>query len=313
VQIVSFNDYVPGVVKGNRTVDISRAVEHIVGPAPPMQKMPALVARFKEVEESVRELVESTTGDVALADVQLRVPTGRPGKMLFGVGNYLEGLDPFNEPVDLFLKSPSSILDPGGTVVLPPNDTQLFFHEAEFGVVIGEYARNVSAAEANDYIFGYIGVIDVSARIGPVGGIQNKSFDTFCPLGPCITTADEMHDVSDVRIRLWVNDILHQDYSTSDMHHKIPELIEFGSSVMTLEPGDVIACGTNHSGLGPIQHGDTVTLEVDGVGSFSVTVSDDRRRRWPHGPDPAVGDRVRQYHLTGNMPLDSMFSVHPLP
>ena len=137
-------------------------------------------------------------------------------------------------------------------------------------------------------IFGYTGLIDVSARgegrrTWRAGSWMGKSFDTFGPLGPVIVTADEMPNPNDVHVRFWNDGQLRHDYNTDDMEHRVPELIEFATSIMTLNTGDVLSCGTNHEGLGPLQDGETVEFELAGIGSMTLHVSDPLKRTWERG------------------------------
>src|SRR5262249_22447154 len=139
-------------------------------------------------------------------------------------------------PIEFFLKSPEAILDPGGTVELPPQQATIFHHEAELAVIIGKTARRVKAAEALDYVFGYTPFVDVSLP-GLYGGFFiGKSFDTFCPLGPAIVTADEVPDPQKLKIELDVNGQERQRFGTDDMANTTAALIEFASSVTTLRP-----------------------------------------------------------------------------
>src|ERR1700733_11711502 len=108
-----------------------------------------------------------------------------------------------------------------------------------------------------------------------------KSRDTFCPIGPFIVTADEVPDPHKLQVKLWVNSEVKQNFNTDDMAHKIPRCIEFVSSIHTLEPGDILATGTNHGGLNAFQDGDTIELETEGLGRLQVTVCDDLKRTWP--------------------------------
>jgi 2-keto-4-pentenoate hydratase/2-oxohepta-3-ene-1,7-dioic acid hydratase in catechol pathway len=179
------------------------------------------------------------------------------------------------EPL-LFLKPPSAVLAPGGTVLLPA-DSQRVEHEAELGVVIGRRARHVAVAHALEHVFGYTCVSDVTARDIQRKDVQftrGKGYDTFCPVGPHIET--EL-DVTALDVRAQVNGVLRQDGNTRDMIFKIPELIAYISRVMTLEPGDLIATGTPE-GVGPLVHGDTHDVIVQGIGKLSVHVSAEERR-----------------------------------
>jgi 2-keto-4-pentenoate hydratase/2-oxohepta-3-ene-1,7-dioic acid hydratase in catechol pathway len=133
------------------------------------------------------------------------------------------------------------------------------------------------------YIFGYLNFIDGSARgLPPAGNVfyQMKSRDTFAPMGPYLVTADEIADPHNLQVRLWVNGDIKQNYNTSDMAHKIPRIIEWVSSIHTLEPGDVIATGTNHRGLSAFQDEDTIELETEGLGRLHFKVRDSLQRTW---------------------------------
>ena len=107
-----------------------------------------------------------------------------------------------------------------------------------------------------------------------------KSRATFAPIGPYIVTADEVKDPQKLQIKLWVNGVLKQNFNTDDMAHKIPRCIEWVSSIHALEPGDIIATGTNHRGLSCFQDGDKVDLEVEGMGRLTIGVKDELKRTW---------------------------------
>src|SRR5262245_49006589 len=187
-------------------------------------------------------------------------------------------------PINAFHKSPGAIIGPGETMVLPDVPASVFEGEAEVAVVIGKRASNVKTADAMSHVFGYMNFIDGSARGLPPPGntfYQGKSRETFAPIGPFIVTADEIADPHRLQVRLWVNGTLKQDFNTSDMAHKIPRCIEFVSSLHTLEPGDILATGTNHRGLSSFQDGDLIEIETEGLGRLRVTVRDELKRTWP--------------------------------
>src|SRR2546421_468351 len=159
----------------------------------------------------------------------------------------------------------------------------IFEGEAELAVVIGKRAKHVPAARAMEHVFGYVNFIDGSAReITTLGNnfYQMKSRDTFAPIGPYLVTADEIRDPHKLQVRLWVNGALKQNFNTDDMANKIPRCIEWISGIHDLEPGDILASGTNHRGLSAFQNGDTVDLEVDGLGRLTVKISDELNRTW---------------------------------
>ena len=137
------------------------------------------------------------------------------------------------------------------------------------------------AADAESYIFGYTNFIDGSARGLPVAGFYSmKSRATYAPIGPFIVTTDEVKDPNNLQVRLWNNEELMQDYSTADMLVKIPDAIEFVTKAHELEPGDILAMGTNHRGLHPFQDGQTVEIETEGLGRLHIKVQDDLKRTW---------------------------------
>ena len=186
-------------------------------------------------------------------------------------------------PINAFHKSPSAIIGHGDTMVLPDVPATIFEGEAEMAVVIGKRANNVKAADAMNYVFGYINFIDGSARgLPPPGNVfyQMKSRDTFAPIGPYIVTADEISDPHKLQVRLWVNGVLKQNFNTDDMAHKIPRCIEWVSSIHTLEPGDILATGTNHRGLNSVhgrRHGRARSRRAR---RLRFNVRDDLKRTW---------------------------------
>jgi len=129
------------------------------------------------------------------------------------------------------------------------------------------------------YIFGYTNFIDGSAR-GVTAFYQMKSRETYAPIGPFLVTADEIPDPQKLAIKLWNNGTLFQDFNTDDMAHKIPRCIEWVTSIHTLEPGDILATGTNHRGLNPFMDGDKIELETEGLGRLRISVRDDLHRTW---------------------------------
>jgi len=159
----------------------------------------------------------------------------------------------------------------------------IFEGEAELALVVGKRGKDVPLAEAMDYVFGYTNLIDGSARGLPSGAnvfYEMKSRDTFCPIGPFVVTKDEIPEPQNLSVRLWNNGELMQDFSTSDMAHPIQRCVQFISSVHTIEPGDLIATGTNHGGLNPFMDGDQIELEIEGLGRLRVDVRDDLKRTW---------------------------------
>ncbi len=204
------------------------------------------------------------------------LPTCRPSKIVCVGRNYLEharelGNPPPAEPI-VFLKPPSSLIASGEPIVYPAISEFVSF-EAELGVVIGRRARRVKARDAGQYIHGYTCVNDITARDLQKKDAQwtrAKGFDTFCPAGPWIVPQDQV-DLERVRIRCLVDGEAKQDASLSDMIFPVPVLVEYITGFMTLEPGDLIATGTP-PGVGPLQVGSTVRVEIEGIGAIENPV-----------------------------------------
>jgi 2-keto-4-pentenoate hydratase/2-oxohepta-3-ene-1,7-dioic acid hydratase in catechol pathway len=204
-----------------------------------------------------------------------------------------------------FLKSTDSIVGSGATVVLPPVDANIFHHEAELVVVFGKAGDHIPESQALEYVFGYTCGVDVSARMPPPpgggGGIDrrgmpvsgHKSYNGFSPMGPCITSADEIGDPERLDVKLWVSGELRPNYNTSDLAHSIAESIAWATAITPVRPGDVLFMGTNHQGLGALQDGDHVEMEITNIGRLSFEVTDPLKRRWPRGVDEATASDIR--------------------
>jgi 2-keto-4-pentenoate hydratase/2-oxohepta-3-ene-1,7-dioic acid hydratase in catechol pathway len=282
MKLMYFNDYRLGVVKGDTVVDVTSAVEGIPHTGP-HDLINGVIERFGEYRPRLEVAAERGQG-VPLASVKFRPPLPRPINIDCMAVNYMEdGTRTEPAPINAFHKSPTAVIGPGDTMVLPDVPATIFEGEAEVAVVIGKRAKNVKAADAMSYIFGYVNFIDGSARgLPPPGNVfyQMKSRDTFAPLGPWIVTADEIRDPHKLQVKLSVNGVIKQNFNTDDMAHKIPRCIEWVSSIHALEPGDVLATGTNHRGLNAFQDGDVVELEAEGLGKLRINIRDDLKRTW---------------------------------
>lgn len=294
MKLVMYNNFQLGLLRDDGVVNLSESLSDVNAPTP-QDLVNAVIADFEGTFRARIEEIAAKGQPISLGQVHLRPPLPRPGKIVAMAANYLEnGALSEPKPINGFLKSPETVIGEGETVVLPSgHQAAVFHHEAELGIVIGKEAVNVSAADAMDHIFGYVNFNDVSARgLHPNSFLWMKSHDTFGPLGPYLVTADEVGDAQNLQVRLWVNGVLRQDYNTSDMGWRIPETIEWTSSIVKLEPGDLIASGTNHQGLGPIQDGDVMEMEIEGLGRITVNVKDDLHREWHRGLDSDMADFV---------------------
>ncbi len=276
---------VPGVWTERGVVDVSGAVAKGHTPQLTMQ---GLIDGFDRLRLALEKLAAEAPA-VPVESVRLRPPLPRPGKILCCIANYWEHAQREARALNMFLKNPEAVVGPGDTIVLPKmTEPWIFMHEAELALVIKGPAKEVAQKDWRGAVFGYTGLIDVSARgegrrTWKAGSWLGKSFDTFAPIGPCITTADEIPEPNDVVVRFWNDGQLRHNYNTDDMEHRVPELVEFASTVMTLNSGDLIACGTNHEGLGALQDGETVEIEVQHVGRMKLSVSDPLKRSWERG------------------------------
>lgn len=241
--------------------------------------------RFSDTIELIRSGGQPEPSSNPVRPERLLAPIGRPGK-IFGSGiNFRGHLDENPDGVlptkpGFFSKLPSSVIGPDEEIVIPAPERQLDF-EVEVGIVVGAAARSVPRERALEHVFGYTVLNDVSARDLQFGGgdiVLGKGLDTFCPMGPRLVTVDELGDAAGLRLATYLNGVQMQEGNTSDWLFDVATLIEFLSSYLTLEPGDVITTGTP-AGVGffrePqvfMQPGDRVRVEVDRIGALENDV-----------------------------------------
>ena len=282
MKLAFFDDFKLGVVTGDKVVDVSDVAKDIprLGPQDVMR---GVIERFDQLKGKLADAAAKGQGKPA-SQVKFRAPLPKPENIICMAVNYMEdGTLPEPAPINAFMKSPSSIIGDGDTMVLPDMAATIFEGEAEFAVVIGKKASQVKQADAMNYVFGYTNFIDGSARgVVPPTNVfyQMKSRDTFAPIGPYIVTADEIKDPHKLPIVLTNNGTVMQKFNSDDMAHKIPRCIEWVTSIHTLLPGDIIATGTNHRGLNPFMDGDKIELTTEGLGTLHITVKDDLKRTW---------------------------------
>jgi len=219
-----------------------------------------------------------------LAQVKLHAPLANPPRV-FAIGlNYRDHAAEAKMAIPstpvVFFKLQSAIIGPGEPIVLPKATTQPDY-EAEFAFVIGKGGYRIAASEWRDHVYGYTIVNDVSARDVQFATSQwtmAKSFPTFCPMGPAIVTADEIPDPHNLAISLTIDGVVHQSSNTRELVFRIPELVEYLSSITPLQPGDIVSTGTPGGvGMGRtpkrwLKPGETVTITVEGVGSLTNPV-----------------------------------------
>ena len=254
------------------------------GVAPAADGAPGLIEALTLSTEELKGLAHSAGPSIDLNDVDLLAPVAAPPQFI-GVGlNYRDhaaeaGIEAPAAPITFgFLAT--SVAAPGDPIVLPPFTDEVDW-EAELAIVIGSGGRDIPATEALDAVAGYTIVNDLSARDIQASEGQwsrSKSFDSFKPMGPWITTVDELGAAEAVGVRLWVNDVVKQDSTTAELIFDVPAVVSALSASTTLLPGAVISTGTP-GGVGYartppefLRAGDTVTLEIDGIGRLSNPV-----------------------------------------
>ena len=234
-------------------------------------KIGRFIYKGKEIEGVVEgKTVITGCGKTCLAETKF-LPPCRPSKIVCIGLNYVDhakelGMDIPDEPI-IFLKPPSSVIAHNEAIIYPKQSRRIDY-EAELAVVIGERCKDVSKKEALNVVLGYTILNDVTARDLQMKDGQwtrAKSFDTFAPVGPWIVTKDEVLNPNALGIKLWVNGELRQSSNTKNFIFKVEELIEFISSIMTLEKGDIISTGTP-AGVGELNRGDVVEIEIERIG-----------------------------------------------
>ncbi len=278
-----FNNQRLGLVEGNEVLDVSAVLATLPPAAYPYPRHDVLIAHLPALRGAIDD-ARRTAERYDLAAVSLASPVANPGKLVAAPVNYQAHLDEAIADTEtftranvrkiqetgLFLKATSSLIGVSAPIVigLPGRRTD---HEVELAVIIGRQAKNVTKADALDYVAGYTIGLDITIR-GPEERSLRKSLDSYSVLGPWMVTADELGDPHQLDLRLDVNGEARQRANTRDLIMDVAELIEFVSQYYTLEPGDVLFTGTPE-GVGPILAGDTVYAEITGLGALTMKVT----------------------------------------
>jgi 2-keto-4-pentenoate hydratase/2-oxohepta-3-ene-1,7-dioic acid hydratase in catechol pathway len=287
VKLALFDDFRLGLASGDEIVDVSAALPaHDADPVT-AGWWRALCRDFPRLRPDL-EAAGATGPPVKLADVQLRAPALNPSKIIACASNYRDHVEEMHEVqrrtlghvedwmmnFDLFLKAPSAISGPADDVVLPRpvlDAGQEIHHESELVAVIGAGGRDIPEDAALGHVLGYTIGLDITVR-GAADRSRRKSYDTFAPLGPWVSTADEVGDAASLEIDLVRNgDDRRQHSRTGDMITSVPAIVSLASQVMTLVPGDLIFTGAP-PGVGPIFPGDVLEATISRIGSMSVNV-----------------------------------------
>lgn len=294
---------------GDLLIDIVAVSELLNGSEPPgdvvsliSSSSSELDGRYEQLKQAINENAQMlASAQVNVKDLKLEAPLARPGKIICLAGNYREHIveSGYVAPQEsatitqqLFLKPASAIIGDGDEIVIGSQNRTVGW-ETELAVVIGRRGRNIKAEDAYDHVFGYTILNDVSER-GLNSRVENRTkremdgffdwlagkwFDGFAPSGPWIVTADEIADPHNLEIKLTVNNRIRQQGNTRDMIFRIPEQIAYASSIMTLEPGDIISTGTPvGAGVGgdkSLHDGDELVCEIEGIGKLRNKVRAD--------------------------------------
>jgi 2-keto-4-pentenoate hydratase/2-oxohepta-3-ene-1,7-dioic acid hydratase in catechol pathway len=267
-------------------IDIGLAAEHfrIRGPFESVLQVLNDPSGLEWVQKVIDSAVcQEGPWNLALSGIKLGAPILRPGKILGAALNFHDFCERGNLDIPtalkIFSKLPTTVIGPYDNVIVPPE--RKVTYEGELGVVIGKRGKNVSSNDAFDYIAGYTIVNDFTANDYIKEDIQlmrGKNLDTFCPMGPALVTKDEIPDPGVLGIKTEVNEIVRQNSNTSQLIFNIPYMIEYFSSFLTLEPGDVIATGTpagtalQFDPPAFMKPGDVVTVTVEGLGTLTNTI-----------------------------------------
>jgi 2-keto-4-pentenoate hydratase/2-oxohepta-3-ene-1,7-dioic acid hydratase in catechol pathway len=260
------------------------------GEVVPTPGIPDIISLFNDnsLENSIEAALKGRIDAQPISEMTLLAPIPRPTKIIAIGLNYRDHAEETGQKLPdapiLFSKPPTATIGHGANIIIP-NDASQIDYEVELGVVIGKGGRNIPVDMALEYVGGYTVFNDVSARdyqFRDGQWFRGKSFDTFAPMGPCLTLPDQIQDPQDLKMQLRLNGKTRQNSSTTNMVFSVAELIADISQVMTLEPGDVIATGTP-SGVGfkvkpkPVflQPGDVVEAEIDGIGVLRNPVEKD--------------------------------------
>lgn len=276
MKIASYDGGRIGAVIGDQIVELQAAPSDAT--AWPPTAMLRFIADF-DADRAAIEARIATGPRRPLAEVRLETPVAWPNKVIAYPANYHEHIAEMKDGListfkasgqGFFLKANSSLSGPADPILLPAVEGREIHHECELAIFIGKGGRDIARVDALDHIFGYACLVDVVIR-GREERVMRKSFDSFCPVGPWITTADEIADPADIDLELLINGELRQKANTKALIVDIPEMIVMASSVMTLFPGDIIATGTP-AGVAPIIDGDTLDIRIAGVGEMRLSV-----------------------------------------
>lgn len=282
MKICRFNEGYLGVVQGESILDVTAALDVLPAHRYPMPTADLLIQNLDQVRECIEALLPNAR-QLSLSEVSLQSPIANPGKIIAAPVNYLKHLDEARtddqihhqnaileiQKIGVFLKATSSLCGVSAGVEIQHPDRRND-HEAELVAVIGKGGRNIRREDALSHVAGYCIGLDMTTR-GPEERSLRKSIDSYSVVGPWMVTADELADPTALDFSLTVNGELRQKANTRDLIIDVASLIEYASSFYTLHPGDILFTGTPE-GVGPVAPGDTIVVEMQGIGRTEVSV-----------------------------------------
>ncbi len=273
MKIARFNEGRIGIIKNNSIIDITSVLDLNIESWPPVASN-QLIASFDKYRPKIESYLIQAQA-IPLSEVHLLTPVPWPNKVIaYPVNYHAHGKEMQAQyrasNQGFFLKPSSSVSGPADAIVLPNLPGREIHHECELAIIIGRQARSIAREDWQSYIFGYACLLDMVVR-GKEERVIRKAYDTFCPVGPWLTTSDEVPDPSALEMKLWVNDELRQQANTRDLVLDIPGMISTAAAVMTLYPGDIIATGTPQ-GVGPVKDGDQIRIHIEQVGEMKLDV-----------------------------------------
>jgi 2-keto-4-pentenoate hydratase/2-oxohepta-3-ene-1,7-dioic acid hydratase in catechol pathway len=273
---------------GDRIVDVTSALPWPHDPDPLTAGWWRALCRDFDGVRAGLERAAAEGPSVQVGAVTLRPPVLAPSKIVAAASNYREHVaemhgvqertlgrvEPWMMEFDVFLKAPSSIAGPGEHIVLPPALVAAgieIHHESELVVVIGSGGKDISVERALEHVLGFTAGLDITVR-SPADRSRRKSYDTFSPVGPYLVTRDEIGDGSGLDILLTSGAEVRQSVNTDDLVATVAQIVSYASSIMTLEPGDLVFTGAP-PGVGPIARGEELSMTITGIGELLVSVT----------------------------------------
>ena len=289
MKLALFDDNRLGVVSADRStlVDVTGALPWLHDPDPLTAGWWRALCRDFPLLAPTLEQAAAKGTPRPLTEVALRAPALGPSKVIAAASNYgehvaemhgvqqrtLGRVEAWMMEFDVFLKAPSSIVGPGADIVLPSDVVAAgheVHHESELVIVIGSGGKDIPAASAMEHVLGFTAGLDITVR-SAADRSRRKSYDSFSPLGPWIVTTDEVGDGSGLEIRLTSGGEVRQSVNTRDLLVPVPQIVAYASTIMTLNPGDVLFTGAP-PGVGPIAAGEKLEMTIGGIGSMTVQV-----------------------------------------